>query len=857
MNALRVGLRWLVALASWTAAAAGAEAPPAGLLFQFRQPKLTQYRVAPAAELKAASVAGDTWVKASLVSAPDQSVLLGDRVVVQVRSGGDLAALLKGSPLTPARAVSADVVILQAPDAWTALREAERLGQLPQVQAAYPVRRQRASRHRAYAPYPNDPHFADQWYLEHREANGTRLGLDLNVRAAWPFTWGEGITIAMVDDGVELTHPDLAPRTAHGLHYNFNNATSNGLPSSAGSAHATSVAGLALAGGNNRQGMIGVAPGARLASWVIFDRDDYLPSDERMMDMFQFHSNVVTVQNHSWGNAGIYQLEPSLLEQRAISNAVTWSRNGLGAIMVRAGGNQRGSWNNVNDDGYAQNPRVIAVAAVRRDGRAASYSTPGAALLVAAPSGDAQEDFPGLFTTDRQQSQGYNSSTNEPDYAFGANGFSGTSAATPQISGVVALILAANTNLSYRDVQQILLHSARHFGGADPDLTTNGAGFAVSHNAGFGVPDAGQAVRLARGWIQRPPLIQLTLTNHEVRAIPDDGVRVMVDGASVPDHLRTIHASPSQGRHPDAPTASLSLVDVGTATNDITANLAGHGALIQRGVNTFADKIEKAARAGAAFAVIYNNRDVDQRVFMDVTSFASIPAVFISQTDGEALRDFLRQQPDTPVRLQLESVRYTFAVTNALSCEHVAVRLSTDHPRRGDLRLTLRSPAGTRSVLQQLNNDQTLGPTNWTYYSTHHFYESSAGTWTVEVTDEAADSVGSVQFVSLVVSGVAIADLDHDGLDDAWERQHFQTLSAGAGEDPDGDGYSNLREQIMGANPLAGNLPFQVDASSWNMGWQRLSWPGTLSTSYQNLGRIRGGRPAVLGDQLAGVLSRD
>jgi subtilisin-like proprotein convertase family protein len=281
------------------------------------------------------------------------------------------------------------------------------------------------------------------------------------------------------------------------------------------------------------------------------------------------------------------------------------------------------------------------------------------------------------------------------------------------------------------------------------------------------------------------------------------------------------------------PTASLSLVEVGMATNDITANLAGHGALIQRGVNTFAEKIQKVAGAGAAFAIIYNNRGVDQRVFMDATSFVPIPAVFITQTDGEALRDFLRQHTDTTVQLRLESARYTFGVTNTLSCEHVAVRLATDHPRRGDLRLTLLSPAGTRSVLQQLNNDQTLGPTDWTYYSTHHFYESSAGTWTVEVTDEDTGSVGSVQSVSLILFGVAIADTDHDGLDDTWEMKYFHTLSARPEEDPDGDGYSNLREQIMGTNPLASDLPFQVDVSSWNVGMERLSWPGTPNSSYQ------------------------
>jgi len=66
------------------------------------------------------------------------------------------------------------------------------------------------------------------------------------------------------------------------------------------------------------------------------------------------------------------------------------------------------------------------------------------------------------------------------------------------LPGLAALILSANTNLTYRDVQQILILSARHFDFADPDVATNGAGLKMSHNLGFGIPDAGVAVNLAR-----------------------------------------------------------------------------------------------------------------------------------------------------------------------------------------------------------------------------------------------------------------------------------------------------------------------------------------------------------------------
>src|SRR6185436_21034169 len=103
----------------------------------------------------------------------------------------------------------------------------------------------------------------------------------------------------------------------------------------------------------------------------------------------------------------------------------------------------------------------------------------------------------------------------------------------------------------------------RHFDLADPDLRTNGAGFRFSHNVGFGVPDAGQAVFLARNWVNRPPLASVTVTATNSTAIPDDGLRVLISGPGVPANLSSFPASPSLGPHADASTAILPLVHVG------------------------------------------------------------------------------------------------------------------------------------------------------------------------------------------------------------------------------------------------------------------------------------------------------
>ena len=255
--------------------------------------------------------------------------------------------------------------------------------------------------------------------------------------------------------------------------------------------------------------------------------------------------------------------------------------------------------------------------------------------------------------------------------------------------------------------------------------------------------------------------------------------------------------------------------------------------MIQRGTNDFSEKIAFAAQAGAAAAIVFNHSGGDARVLMRQTDFSPIYNVFIGQTQGEALRDLLATNATARARLQLAATNFSFNVTNTLLCEHVAVRLQSDHARRGDLRITLLSPQGTRSVLQRVSSDDAPGPADWTYVSTHHFYESSAGLWRLEVSDEEMANTGSVQFAALTIFGVAISDTDHDGLDDAWELAHFGSLASGPRDDPDGDGFQNAREQVMGTDPLAADAAFALDLSRLNGLFARLSWPCQTNRSYE------------------------
>jgi hypothetical protein len=806
--------------------------------FMFKEPRNVFYRMVSSSERPAEDV-----ITAIELDGPFASVEFGRKFFLRATEPLDFQATKTSFGVALALQIDARTAVFEATNALSAFRLAASFASLDSTEVAYPLRWRSVEMQGRYAAQPDDIYYLTQWYLENRGESGAVMGPHLNVREAWSRTRGTNVVVAVVDQGVELDHPELAPRAASNLHFNFDTGTTNARPALATPswAHGTAVAGLIAAEANNGRGMSGTAPAAQFASWVIFKTNLALVSEDTLFQMYQYHSNEVAVQNHSWGNNGLRQQQPGFLERLAISNATTFGRGGLGVVMVRSAGNDRTRGANSDDDGYPSDPRVIAAGAVRVDGRVASYSEAGACVLVAAPSGD--NGFPLLFTTDLVGPRGFNQiffPNDLADYRFNSLGFSGTSASAALISGVAALALGANPNLGYRDVQQILALSSRHFDWADPDLFTNAAALVVSHNDGFGIPDAGVVADLALMWSNRPPASVVTITNEGIVAIPDDGLRVELTGLLVPEPLRSIRTLPSVGPHADRPTVYLPMKFVGVASNALDMDLHGFGALIQRGSVPYADQVNNAARAGAAFAIVYNNTQGsancpggDALCNLVGTDFVPIPAVFIGQSDGEALKGLADNSPVLRVRIHLNSAEIPFSVTNTLVCEHVGVRLKTDQPLRGDLRITLVSPQGTRSVLQRFNGDIDPGPADWTYFSVHHLLESSAGEWKLFVSDEYMGNNGSVLEASLVLEGVPIDDSDADGLDDAWERRYFSDLRFMAADDPDGDGYSNAREQIMGTNPLGEDIAFQIDASVWNPTRVRLSWPGKPGMRYR------------------------
>jgi len=333
----------------------------------------------------------------------------------------------------------------------------------------------------------SEPLYNSQWHLHYVDFDESVTSpSDLNVEPVWiAGNLGQGAQLAIVDDGVEKAHPDLAANFVAEDSYSVINANNVETPSFdpiTSDGHGTRSAGTAAAGINGICGA-GSAPRARLAGIRLLDTSQ---TAEMEAASLTWHDQKNMIYSSSWGptDDGLRTEGPSQLLADAMEEAITNGRNGRGVIYVWAGGNGKRANDNCNKDGYVNSRYTIAVAAIDHHGVQAPYSEECSALLVNAPGG-----FGRLIPTTTLTKEGQCTAS-----------FSGTSASCPMVAGVVALILTANPNLSWRDVQGVFVRSSDKNDPGDASWNLNGAGLLFSHKYGFGKVNAARAVSLAKAW---------------------------------------------------------------------------------------------------------------------------------------------------------------------------------------------------------------------------------------------------------------------------------------------------------------------------------------------------------------------
>lgn len=469
----------------------------------------------------------------------DRVVVTG-RVVLEVPSGADGAAFLAARGLRQVQGF-----------AWSkrhVVAEPLRGGAMAAVEAAIAVRAAGAWAEPEMVlplvPFaePTDPLYANdsQWHLKNlgtNVANGL-AGADINIVPHWTslgvIRTGAGINVAVVDDGLDLTHPDLAAgiRTDIDSDVAFGDSDpSHGTELG----HGTVVGGL-IGARANAAGGVGVAYGSSLVGVKIFlgGGATQAAAAAGLGYRATATSDVIHVSNNSWGpdlgGTGVMGLDA--LSLAALTAGVDQGRSGRGTVYVFAGGNNRvvtdsfgfAVGNDTLDyNGYGGNRRVIAVGALKPNGLVASYSEPGIGLLLSAPGGDGTNGA--MVSTDWQGDSGFQTGdytqqdppadTNDDDVLPNSYEANGTSFSAPLVSGAVALMLEANPQLSWRDVPHILAHSASPIyplspAPAVPIGVLNGAGLRFHNDYGAGRLNVSGAITLASAWQPLPPESSVT-----------------------------------------------------------------------------------------------------------------------------------------------------------------------------------------------------------------------------------------------------------------------------------------------------------------------------------------------------------
>lgn len=329
-----------------------------------------------------------------------------------------------------------------------------------------------------------DKEWPRQWYLN-------RGGdLDMNVEEAWDMGYsGKGVTVTILDDGVEWNHPDLKDNYLEAASFDINANDKDPFPRYDlfdTNKHGTRCAGQVSAQANNSVCSVGIAFNSGIGGVRMLDGTITDAVEARSLSL---NPQSIDIYSASWGpdDDGQTVDGPGPLTRRALQEGASKGRNGLGSIYVWASGNGGKFQDNCNCDGYATSIYTLSVSSASENGNIPWYSEQCSSTLATTySSGSSRQGERKVITTDL--------------HGRCTSSHTGTSASSPMAAGIIALVLEANPSLNWRDIQHIVVRSAKHANLKADDWNTNGAGYNVSHAFGFGLMDAGEMVKKAKVW---------------------------------------------------------------------------------------------------------------------------------------------------------------------------------------------------------------------------------------------------------------------------------------------------------------------------------------------------------------------
>lgn len=315
--------------------------------------------------------------------------------------------------------------------------------------------------------------FDRQWHLKDTIINEQHIHAHIHVKKAWEISQGQGVIIAVIDDGVDIDHPEFNLEEKIVSPRNMNPESDDPRPVYDSDSHGTACAGVACAAGINKAA--GVAPKAKLMP---------IRNSTNLGSMYEAEAFVYAANNGadiiscSWGPPDGKWYDPDDLRHStpvplfdstrlAIEYALEHGREGKGCCITWAAGNGRES---VSFDGYANYSGIICVSASNDRDRKSVYSDFGENVSCCFPSSDQGYSLfqhpepisPGIWTTDNAGKEGANPGSSIEQWHIGDKEgdyratFGGTSSSAPGVAGVIALMLSVNPSLSYQQVKELI-----------------------------------------------------------------------------------------------------------------------------------------------------------------------------------------------------------------------------------------------------------------------------------------------------------------------------------------------------------------------------------------------------------------
>ena len=383
-----------------------------------------------------------------------------------------------------------------------------------------------------YKEEDSDPLLKYQWYLSSdsvKPLNTAELNFNVNINAknAWNLgVSGKNVAITLIGGRVDLLHRDLNSDFSRSYDYqrDLNNTTPYAL--NGDESTDTLIAGVISAKGKNSIGIRGVAFESSLANVVPFDKDstlDALNRDLNKTDIYLLKSSLIK------------DLDFDLFKNK-IAYAEANGRDGKGVVFVTSAADE--AKNTAYNKIFTQKD-LIVVSSVSPKAKRADYTGYGTNVLISAPTGEKienvnQTDRLGILSTDPSgDKRGFDLKTayttpythfdvkGNENYDYSLRGY-GSDFSSALVTGVIALMLEKNPNLTYRDVAVILARSANPSEALEGGFTVNKAGHKYSRDYGFGIVDAQKAVALASLFESLKPQISVEESNT-TDVISDNG----------------------------------------------------------------------------------------------------------------------------------------------------------------------------------------------------------------------------------------------------------------------------------------------------------------------------------------------